>query len=126
MTALRISGAIVLVAVASLSLAQSPGAAGERGSTPPGSSQGGSRPSDGAITGGSIVVPGETGGVPNAGSKRPSEREAANRCKELSGVLGEECLRDLGASTGGTRAPEVTPPGVARDPVTAPPPQNPR
>lgn len=125
MTALRISAAIVLVAVASVSLAQNPGAAGERGSTPPGTSQDGSRPSDGAITGGSIV-PGETGGVPNASSNRLSEREAANRCKELGGVLREECMRDLGASTGGTRAPEVTPPGVGRDPVTAPPPQNPR
>jgi hypothetical protein len=115
--ALALGIAAALMSTASLS-------EGERGSIPPGTSQDGSRPSEGAIKGGAIL-PGESAGVPDAGSTRPSEREI-NRCKELTGVLRDECLRDLGASAGGTRAPESTPPPpVGRDPVTAPPPQNP-
>jgi hypothetical protein len=98
---------------------------GVRGGIPPGTSQDGSRPSEGAIKGGAIL-PGETAGIPDARSTRPSEREI-NRCKDLTGVLRDECLRDLGASTGGTSARErLPPPPVGRDPVTAPPPQNPR
>jgi peptidoglycan hydrolase-like protein with peptidoglycan-binding domain len=61
------------------------------------------------------TLPGESS------SKWPAE---ASRCKELSGVRREQCLRALGAAGGGT-APQPVPP-VRRDPVTAPPPQNPR
>lgn len=98
----------------------------ERGSTPPGISQDGSSPSDGAIKGGSIQ-PGESSGMPSP--LPPSAEERARRCYELSGTLREQCLKDADAATGGaTRAPGSLPrpdPSV-RDPRTAPPPQNPR
>jgi peptidoglycan hydrolase-like protein with peptidoglycan-binding domain len=63
------------------------------------------------------TLPGESS------SNRPAEAEA-KRCKALSGVQREQCLRELGAARGGT-APQPAPP-VGRDPVTDPPPQNPR
>jgi hypothetical protein len=78
--------AIAMLGATTSSFAQSTGDA-QRGSTPPGSSRDGSRPADGAITGGS-VLPGESGGVPNAGASAPS------RCDELSGTLREQCLRE--------------------------------
>jgi hypothetical protein len=82
-----------------------------------GSAADGSGPADGAIKGGSIV-PGETGGV-------PTDR-ATSRCSDLTGTLREQCLaQERGASTGGTRLPEVD---VAKPPPPreAPPPQNPQ
>jgi len=85
---------------------------GERGSTPPGTSQDGSRPADGAIKGGAIV-PGERAGVPGKA-----------KCEELSGSLREDCLKqEREAGTGGTTESGVreTPPSP---PVTTPP-QNP-
>jgi hypothetical protein len=118
MIALRTPLALLLVVVAGVSAAQSRG--GERGSTPPGISQDGSRPSEGAIEGGS-TAPGEAGGIPGG-----SERQV-NRCRELKGALREQCLRDLDASAGRSRAPHTTPsPPIGRDPITDPPPQNPR
>jgi len=93
----------------------------ERGSIPPGTAQDGSRPSDGAITGGSIM-PGEAGGVP--GAAKPADR--GERCKELSGTLRDQCLlNEQGASTGGNAAPDT---GTQKPlpPRVAPPPQNPR
>ena len=69
---------------------------GERGSTPPGTSQDGSKPADGAIKGGTIA-PGESAGMPD---RKPG------RCHELSGTLREDCLkqeRDAGA--GETKLP---------------------
>jgi hypothetical protein len=86
--------------------------AGERGSLPPGTSQDGSRPADGAIKGGAIL-PGETAGVP--GSKK---------CEELTGTLREDCLkqeREAGTGSTDSRVRE-TPPSP---PITTPP-QNPR
>jgi hypothetical protein len=84
-----------------------------RGTVPPGSAADGSRPSEGAIKGGTIL-PGERSGMP--------DRRVA-RCNELSGTLRDDCLRrEQDASTGGSNdrhAPKSTPP-------TAPPPQNPR
>ena len=77
----------------------------------------GSRPAEGAIKGGSIV-PGESAGM-------PTDR-AASRCADLTGSLREQCLaQEKGASTGGTRLPELD---VAKPPPPreAPPPQNPR
>ena len=94
----------------------------ERGSTAPGTAQDGSRPSDGAITGGSIM-PGEAGGVP--GAAKPTDR-GSERCKELSGTLRDQCLlNEQGASTGGNVAPNE---GTQKPlpPRVAPPPQNPR
>ena len=85
----------------------------------------GDRPSDGAITGGSVtggssggsIVPGETGGVPAVG-RSDSRSERIKRCNELTGPLREQCLlQEHGAGTGGTAVPQ---------PRTAPPPHNPR
>jgi hypothetical protein len=93
----------------------------ERGTVPPGTAADGSRPSDGAIKGGSIL-PGERGGVPE-NSATPEQRIA--RCNELSGSLRDECLRkERDASSGGTREPDVY--GPKSTPPGAPPPQNPR
>jgi hypothetical protein len=76
----------------------------------------GSRPADGAIKGGSIL-PGETAGMPTD--------KAKSRCSDLTGTLREQCLaQEQGASSGGTRLPEVD---LGKPPPTreAPPPQNP-
>jgi hypothetical protein len=100
-------------------LAQAPDA--PRGSVPPGRAADGSRPADGAITGGSIL-PGETSGVP--GSANTPSDSRIRRCNELSGTLREECLsKERGASVGsGPKAPGAD---AAKTP-DAPPPQNPR
>jgi hypothetical protein len=72
------------------------GQSGERGSIPPGTSQDGSRPSDGAIKGGAIL-PGETAGVPE---------KAPSRCDELQGTLREDCLKqERDAASGATKIP---------------------
>jgi hypothetical protein len=63
----------------------------QRGSTPPGISQDGSKPADGAIKGGTIA-PGETAGMPT----RKTER-----CYELSGTLREDCLKQEREAGGG-------------------------
>lgn len=90
-----------------------------RGSVPPGSAADGSRPADGAIQGGSIL-PGERGGVPESTARTPEQRIA--KCNELSGVLRDQCLRDVkDASAGGSRDPAIKEP-----PPSVPPPQNPR
>lgn len=121
--ALRTIALIALLAFASLSLSQVPGSADSP--TSPGARDG-SAPSHGAIKGGSIL-PGETGGMPEAGAI-PNTRSdrAISRCNDLSGTLREQCLlQEQGASTGGTRVPD---PDVAKPAPTreAPPPQNPR
>ena len=86
---------------------------GERASTPPGASQDGSRPAEGAIKGGSIL-PGERSGVPGKA-----------KCEELSGSLREDCLKqEREAGVGGTS----TEPGARETPPPPPvatPPQNP-
>ena len=75
-----------------------------RGSTPPGMSQDGAKPSDGAIMGGTSIAPGETAGVPN---RTPSDSaEAKKRCDEMSGSLREQCLeKERSSATGGTITP---------------------
>ena len=104
--------AVLLLGFAGLAFGQSPGSDEGRGSTPPGSSRDGSRPSDGAIKGGSIL-PGESAGVPD--SKLPSGRRL-ERCKELTGSLREECLRhERDAATGGTKPPIEPRPDVTRE-----------
>lgn len=70
---------LVLVSLAGVAAAQSAGD-GARGSTPPGSSQDGARPAEGALKGGTLA--------PGAGA-RP-----ARRCYELDGSLREQCLAD--------------------------------
>jgi hypothetical protein len=83
---------LVAIALAGTAVAQT----GERGSTPPGMSQDGAKPADGAIKGGAIV-PGESAGVPQ---KTPS------RCNELEGTLREDCLkREREAAGGATKDP---------------------
>jgi hypothetical protein len=99
-----------LLAFAGFSAAQDPG----RGSTPPGTSQDGSRAADGAIKGGTIA-PGERSGMPD---------RATWRCNELSGSLREQCLKDAESASGGATLPKPDP--NVRDPRQAPPPQNPR
>jgi hypothetical protein len=111
MNPLRTAAAALFIAFAGAALAQAPDTAGK-------GARDGSRPADGAITGGSIL-PGETGGT-------PSSERAKQRCNELRGTLREQCLlQEQGASTGGTRAaePDVVKPPSPRE---APPPQNPR
>ena len=109
MTAIRTVLILALWALAGPVLPQT----GERGSIPPGTSQDGSRPADGAIKGGSIL-PGETSGVP--GKKK---------CEELTGTLREDCLKqEREAGTGSStdiRMRDLPP----SPPVTTPP-QNPQ
>jgi hypothetical protein len=116
MTTLRLLAAMALASVVTISSAQTAGDAEGRGSIPPGTSRDESRPAEGAIEGGSIE--------PDMGSSRTPQRDI-NRCKQLTGTLREQCLRDLGASSGGTLPPKPPSP-VQRDPVAEPPPQNPR
>src|SRR5919204_6849522 len=84
--------ALIILSFCSAALAQTTGD-GARGSTPPGISQDGSHPADGAIKGGSIL-PGEQGGLP--GKKDPtgttSSSERLQRCDQMSGVLRDDCL----------------------------------
>ena len=85
-------------------------------------------PSGGAIKGGAIK-PGERGGVPESvpgvGPVPPlTEDQARERCRELSGTLRDQCLRDLrNAGAGGTAPPQAP---MGRDPRLEPPPQNPQ
>ena len=113
---------IAAVGLPGFAIAQAGVGDGDRASTPPGTSRDGSAPGDGAIKGGAIL-PGESGGVPDAAGTAPPS--AAARCYELTGTLREQCIRDArSAGVGGTAAPRVAP--NVRDPAMAPPPQNPR
>jgi hypothetical protein len=85
---------LLLLPVAGAALAQGPREDPRRGSTPPGASQDGSRPIDGAIRGGSIA-PEETRGGPVTAPPR----HEVERCYQLEGALREGCLRDLGGGT---------------------------
>ena len=70
----------------------------QRGSTPPGMSQDGAKPADGALKGGTIL-PGEHSGVPDPAKAR-------ERCEELEGTLREDCLKQQrDAGVGGTVKP---------------------
>jgi len=74
-----------------------------RGNTPPGKSQDGSGPADGAVKGGSIL-PGEGAGVPNKDSTTGAT-ERLKRCDELRGTLREDCLNKERSAAGGASAP---------------------
>jgi hypothetical protein len=101
---------LALVFLSPLAVAQTGDAT--RGNTPPGMSQDGSRPADGAIKGGSIL-PGEQSGVPGKA-----------KCEELNGTLREDCLKqEREAGTGGTQDPGVR--GTPTSPPVTTPPQNP-
>src|SRR5438067_8984188 len=77
-----------------------------RGNTPPGKSQDGAGPADGAIKGGSIR-PGESAGLPNTGGTAPSSEERLQRCEQLEGKLREDCLKDENAPASGASAPSI-------------------
>lgn len=77
-----------------------------RGTTPPGMSQDGSRPAEGAIKGGSIR-PGESGGQPNTGGSAPSSEERLQRCEQLEGKLREDCLKDESSPASGASVPSI-------------------
>ena len=74
-----------------------------RGNTPPGVSQDGAKPADGAIKGGSIL-PGEGAGVPNKDSSTGATQRL-KRCDELNGMLREQCLEKERSAAGSTSAP---------------------
>ena len=75
-----------------------------RGNTPPGMSQDGSRPADGAIKGGSIL-PGEKAGTPDQSPTSPRSERLA-RCDEMTGLLREQCLdKERNAATGSSVPP---------------------
>jgi hypothetical protein len=117
MNGFRLLIATLAVAFASIALGQS---GEQRGSIPPGEAKDGSRPSDGAIKGGTIL-PGETSGVPD-GTPQTSPSERVARCHELQGTLRQECLaQENRAGTGGTRDPDAT-----RDPDLRETPPSPR
>jgi hypothetical protein len=120
MNVFRITAAVALFGFAGIAPAQVPGSEDTRGSVPPGTAIDGSRPSDGAITGGSIL-PGESGGLPGGRSGDSSER--LKRCNELSGTLRDDCLlKEQSSTTGAAKAPGAK----TAPPRDAPPPQNPR
>jgi hypothetical protein len=124
-----------LVVLATLGLAGAAAAQTNDSATPRAAD--GARPSDGAITGGSVtggssggsIVPGETGGVPAVG-RSDSTSERIKRCNELTGTLREQCLlQEQSSSTGGVSIPGTAPGGPdlkAPPPRIDPPPQNPR
>jgi hypothetical protein len=107
--------AVLLAGAAAASLAQTSSETAQRGSILPGESRDESRPAEGAIQGGSIEE--------DIGATRTPGRDIA-RCKQLTGELREQCLRDLGAGAGGSRPPAPAPP--KQEAPAAPPPQNPR
>jgi hypothetical protein len=101
---------VTLSVMCALAFAQTTGEPA-RGTTPPGTSQDGSRPADGAIKGGTTIAPGETAGVPGRkpGNSPAESAEMRQRCDELTGPLRDECLDKPrgGAATGGS-APRDT------------------
>ena len=100
--------ALALLAFSGAAAAQAPA---PRGTVPPGSAADGSRPADGAIT----------GGVPD---RLPIEKRV-ERCNELSGALRDQCLRDaMNSGSGASRTPGAS--ATKPRPPDAPPPQNPR
>ncbi len=119
---LRIAMAVILLAGAQSGYAQ---AAQEAPVSPDGS-----KPSDGAITGGSIKRgggAGTEGATPGIGAERTTSEDAVKRCNEMTGTLREQCLlQEKGAGAGGTRPPASGPEERKADPRAAPPPQNPR
>jgi hypothetical protein len=73
------------------------------------------KPSEGAIKGGS-VLPGETGGRPEQRPGPEASPKGMERCFELPGTLREECIERerQAAAAGATRAPGEPPPQEPR------------
>ena len=78
---------IALAAVLGMSGAMGAENGERRGTAPPGTSQDGSRPDEGAIKGGSID------GAKGADEARERNREV-ERCRDLEGTLREQCVAD--------------------------------
>jgi hypothetical protein len=93
---------LTLLLCSSAAFAQTAGDA-TRGNTPPGMSQDGSRPADGAIKGGSIL-PGEKAGLPD-NAPAASDGERLKRCDELSGLLRDQCRDKERSAASGSSAP---------------------
>ena len=109
MRVLQMMAAVSLSVAVGAAAAQTAGDA-TRGSTPPGMSQDGSRPHEGAITGGKPIVPGETAGTPDRDVSASKNEERLRRCDELRGSLREECLRkERGGASGGTSPSDAEP-----------------
>lgn len=97
---MRIAVLVPFLFFPALAAAQANGDA-DRGSTPPGLSQDGARPAEGAIKGGAIA-PGESGGMPKKGPVAPradtpgagGTASGVQRCYQLEGTLREQCLAD--------------------------------
>jgi hypothetical protein len=89
--------AAVLAAWMVVPSAQDSRGEGERGSLPPGTSRDESRPSEGAIKGGSAAS--RKPGTPSIQSEGDLRREIA-RCDALMGALRDDCLRDVDAAAG--------------------------
>lgn len=108
MSAFRLLIAMTLLACASAAGGQE----GQRGSIPPGQSRDGAAPSEGALKGGTIL-PGETGGMPDSPT---DQSQIEQRCKELSGTLREDCLRQgrEAASRGSGEANDTRTPQTER------------
>lgn len=121
MRTISLSALVALACFAGSAAAQSTGE-GQRGSTPPGMSQDGAHPSEGALKGGTLA-PGESGGTPQSapaqdkpsagsaaagGSAKPGSSHVLSRCYQLEGSLREQCLADEASKTGaGSRAPSA-------------------
>ncbi len=119
-TILLVAPLVMSLCLPALASAQSAGDA-TRGSTPPGTSQDGARPAEGALRGGTLA-PGESGGTPDSAPAKSAPGSAAAggsskrlaRCYELEGSLREQCLADEASKTGsGTRAPSDGAPAPA-------------
>jgi hypothetical protein len=73
-----------------------------------------SKPSDGAIKGGS-VLPGEKAGIPDRRPTPAPTPSGVERCNELSGTLRVDCLeQERKSAAGATRAPGEPPPQEPR------------
>lgn len=113
MNAYRLCVATVLAVWMAMTAAQDPQPTGERGSIPPGTSRDESRSGEGAITGGSVAAP--KPGEPSTVESNRELRREISRCKELKGVLREQCLRDVdNAAAGATRPPPGKEPPAPR------------
>jgi len=74
----------------------------------------GTKPSDGAIKGGS-VLPGERSGMPDSRPTPAPTPSGVERCNELSGTLRADCLeQERKPAAGATRAPGEPPPQEPR------------
>jgi hypothetical protein len=85
LAALGVAGVLVLPAAFGAE-----GDDGRRGSVPPGTSQDGSRPNEGALKGGSLERKKDADRAQEPGSSAPE----LERCRDLEGTLRSQCLAD--------------------------------